>query len=251
MNSVQKINKTRYSLKEMLKDEWNTSTIADLSFQEVEVMFSTQLAKNSQLNTLGNSAACNITINHKYIPSFRLHIVYYNFPEVGSQTSKVTKSICDKILNLYKKEYFNFEDSVFVIINDNVSETLQKSFDELNIVLQNDFEERELSTEIIDEMSSNNFPLDKKHFRNVNVFTINNITNNIMEHRLVPEHKAIRNKQEISEILEKCNCSINQLPIILKNDIISKILRLSSGDVCEITRISKKCGEYPFYRVCK
>jgi len=251
MNSVQKINKTRYSLKEMLKDEWDTSTIADLSFQEVEVMFSTQLAKNSQLNTLGNSAGCNITINHKYIPSFRLHIVYYNFPEVGSQTSKVTKSICDKILNLYKKGYFNFEDSVFVVINDNVSETLQKSFDELNIVLQNDFEERELSTEIIDEMSSNDFPLDKKHFRNVNVFTINNITNNIMEHRLVPEHKAIRNKQEISEILEKCNCSLNQLPIILRNDIISKILRLSSGDVCEITRTSQKCGEYPFYRVCK
>ena len=251
MNTIQKINNTRYSLKEMLEDEWDTSKIADLSLQEVEKMFSTPLAKNSQLNTLGNSAGCNFTLNHKYIPSFQLHIVYYNLPEVGSQNSKVTKSICDKILNLYKKDYFNFEDSVFVIINDNISETLQKSFNELNIILQNDFEENELSEQIIDEMMKNNFPLEKKHFRNVNVFTINNITNNIMKHRLVPKHKAIRNKNEINEILDKCNCTINQLPIILKNDIISKILRLSTGDICEITRISHKCGEYPFYRVCK
>tara|TARA_Y100000389_G_scaffold140342_1_gene138142 strand:+ start:219 stop:974 length:756 start_codon:yes stop_codon:yes gene_type:complete len=251
MNSIEKVNKTRYSLKEMLKDEWDTSTIADLSQQEVEKMFMTPLAKNSQLNPLGNSAGCNFTINHRYIPSFKLHIVYYNLPEVGSNSSKVTKSICDKILNLYKKEYFNFEDSVFVIINDQISETLQHSFNNLNIVLQNDFEETPLSETIINEMEKNNYPLQNKHFRNVNVFTINNITNNIMEHRLVPKHRVIRNKNEISEILEKCNCLINQLPIILKNDIMSKILRISSGDICEIIRKSQKCGEYPFYRVCK
>ena len=67
-----------------------------------------------------------------------------------------------------------------------------------------------------------------------------------MKHRLVPKHKAIRNKNEINEILDKCNCTINQLPIILKNDIISKILRLSTGDICEITRISHKCGDIHF-----
>ena len=58
-------------------------------------------------------------------------------------------------------------------------------------------------------------------------------------------------EKEIQGILEKCNCNLNQLPIILKNDIMSKMLRLSSGDICKITRSSDKCGEYPFYRVCK
>ena len=36
-----------------------------------------------------------------------------------------------------------------------------------------------------------------------------------------------------------------------KNDIISKLIRLTHGDLCEIQRNSDKCGEYPFYRICK
>ena len=40
-------------------------------------------------------------------------------------------------------------------------------------------------------------------------------------------------------------------PGILKTDIISKLNRLTTGDICEITRESLKCGEYLFYRVCK
>ena len=117
--------------------------------------------------------------------------------------------------------------------------------------MQNELKSLELSKEIIDEMKKNNFPLEKKHFRNVHLFTINNLTNNILNHRLVPKHIPIRNKESIIEILEKCNCSLNQLPIILKNDSISKLIRLAPGDVCEIKRFSKQCGEYSFYRYCK
>ena len=109
----------------------------------------------------------------------------------------------------------------------------------------------DLSESIKKEMKQNKFEMDNLYFRNVHIFHLDSLIVNLLEHRLVPKHKAIRNKNEINEILEKCNCSINQLPIILKNDIISKILRLSTGDICEITRTSHKCGEYPFYRVCK
>ena len=45
---------------------------------------------------------------------------------------------------------------------------------------------------------------------------------------------------------EKCNCTINQLPIILKNDIISRILRISPGDLCKIVSSSQKCGDIHF-----
>ena len=34
MNIIQKVNHTRYTLKKILEDEWDTSTIADLSDQE-------------------------------------------------------------------------------------------------------------------------------------------------------------------------------------------------------------------------
>ena len=100
-------------------------------------------------------------------------------------------------------------------------------------------------------MEENNISYELKHFKNVYLFTVNNFTNNILKHRLVPEHKAIRQRKEIEEVLEKCNCHLNQLPIILKNDIMSKMLRLVSGDICEIKRKSDKCGEYSFYRVCR
>ena len=49
----------------------------------------------------------------------------------------------------------------------------------------------------------------------------------------------------------KCNCRIDQLPIILRTDPIAKRLRLAPGDICEITRITESSGEILYYRVCK
>ena len=140
---------------------------------------------------------------------------------------------------------------MIIIINDNISESLESSFDELNISLQNDLKMIELNDSIIQEMNENNFPLEKKHFRNVVVLSIDSITNNLLQHRLVPKHTPIRDNKSIQEIISRVNSSANQLPIILKNDIISKLTRLANGDLCEIQRNSDKCGEYPFYRICR
>ena len=137
-----------------------------------------------------------------------------------------------------------------MIINDIISESLQSSFDNLNVKLQNDLENDNLDEKVISEMKKNKLSLEKKHFRTVTLFNINNLTNNVMEHRLVPQQTAIRDCQEIKTILEENNCNTKQLPIILKYDIISKYLRLSPGDLCKITRKSIKTGEYDFYRIC-
>jgi DNA-directed RNA polymerase subunit H (RpoH/RPB5) len=137
-----------------------------------------------------------------------------------------------------------------MIINDNISESLQSSFDALNVKLQNDLESIEMDGKILDEMKKSKYYLEKKHFRNVTVFNVNNLTNNIMNHRLVPEQTAIRDRDQIKEILEQNNCNTKQLPIILKGDIVSKYLRLSSGDICKVKRKSIKTGEYNFYRIC-
>ena len=48
-------------------------------------------------------------------------------------------------------------------------------------------------------MKDNNIVLEKKHFRNVHLFNIDNFTNNIFKHRLVPPQKAIRQIEEIQE----------------------------------------------------
>ena len=39
MDIVEKVNNSRYTLKEILSDEWDTSTIADLSRDEIEKMY--------------------------------------------------------------------------------------------------------------------------------------------------------------------------------------------------------------------
>jgi len=261
MNIIQKVNRTRYTLKEILDEEWDTSTIADLSDQEIEKIYSVPSAKNKSLSTFGVASGCNFSLKHKYVPTHQLHVIYYNFPEVGRVSSKVTKSACDKIMNLYKSDLINFEDSLLILIDDRISESLEKSFNELNISLQNEYEERNISDEIVEEMNENKYPLEKKHFRNIHIFNVNSLTNNLLKHRLVPEHKVIRNHKSIEEIIQKCNCTTNQLPIILKNDMVSKLKRLAIGDVCMILRegIKKgclvknkvKCGEYQFYRICK
>ena len=249
MSTSQKVNRSRYNLKDILSTEWNIDTLPDLSNEEIEKIYSLSSANLSPFP--GVAGACNFSLSHKFIPSHTLHIVYYNFPENGKLSSKVTKSSCDKLEEYYMEDGVNNEDSLFVIINDVISESLEKSFEALNIKLQSQLENEEISDTIQDEMKENDFPLEKKHFKNVHLFNIDNFTNNILKHRLVPEHLPIRNKKEIDSIIQKCNCNLDQLPIILKNDIMSKMLRLAPGDICKITRNSDKCGEYPFYRVCK
>jgi len=248
-NSSQKVNMSRYTLKNVLSSEWDTTFMQDYSDTEIGKMYS--LTKGNLSPFPGVAGACNFKVPHLKIPSHNLHVIYYNFPENGRKSTKVTKSACEKIYEYYNDEEVNYEDSLFIIINDVISESLEKSFDELNIRLQGELETSDLNETIINEMSENDIQLDKKHFRNVYVFDINNFTNNILEHRLVPPHRAIREKKEIESILEKCNCTMNQFPIIMKNDIMSKMLRLVNGDICEIVRKSDKAGTYLFYRICR
>mgnify|MGYP001280130803 CR=1 FL=1 len=251
MNIIDKVTNSRGTLKEILSGEWNTNTIPELSNIEIEKIYNIPSSKNKSIAQFGIASGCNFSLEHRFIKPYKLHIIYYNFPEIGRNSSKVTKSICDKLKSLYISELISPYDSIFVIINDNISPSLEESITELNINLQNDLESIELSDSIIQEMKENNFPLEKKHFRNITLLDINSITNNLLKHRLIPAHKAVRDKKSIKEILEKCNCTVNQLPIILKNDTVSKYLRLSPGDICEITRTSIKVGKVPFYRICR
>ena len=249
MSIVEKVTKTRYTLKEVLSNEWDKSVMPDLSNNEVEKMYTLPSSKNKQIAQFGVASACNFTLEHRMIKriKFTLSII---ISEIGKDSSKITKSSCDKIDSLYTSELISPHDSIIMIINDDISRSLQTSFDSLNVKLQNDLESIEFNENIIKEMQKNKFHLEKKHFRNVTLFNINNLTNNIMKHRLVPEQTVIRNKEDIKEILEESNCSAKQLPIILKHDIVSKYLRLSPGDICKITRKSVKTGEYNFYRIC-
>ena len=254
MKITEKINKSRYTLKSILSNEWETLPIQDYSLKELDSIYS----NNSGLEQYGYGFICNLKLSHKIIQNYSLHIVYYKFPDLSpdSTTSKVSKkSLIDNIKKLYDEEYFSSNDSVMIVINESVSETIQKAIDNLNIELQNDLEISGLNSDIMNELKSKDIKLGNeynlKHFKNIQILDINSLTNNLLEHNLVPNHEVIRNREDINKILEDCNANISQLPIILKNDIISKLIRLSPGDLCRITRNNNKCGINYFYRVCR
>ena len=64
---------------------------------------------------LGNGGRCSFSLDHKIVPEHRLHIFYYNFPELGKNTSKTTKSIINKINQIYDT-YINKTDNILIII---------------------------------------------------------------------------------------------------------------------------------------
>ena len=220
--------------------DWDTSSVPTYSEKEIEALYSQELSKNSPLNTMGIAAACTFKVPHKEIDGYSLHIIYYNFPELGKRSSKVTKSISDKITSLYADDVLGPNDSLMIIINDPVTETVQKIIDNLNIRLKEDY-----------ELSLKNHKLGPQHFKNVFIFDIRMFVTNVMKHEISPHYRPIRDPEEINEVLNRCNATIRQMPIIQKNDNIGKMLRLVPSDLCEITRKSSNCGEYIYYRVCR
>jgi DNA-directed RNA polymerase subunit H (RpoH/RPB5) len=250
MSITDKILKSRGVLKVILNDiGFDTESIKELSEKEINILFNLS-SDDSDINNLGNGAAgCNFSVNHSEIKDFHLNIVYFNMPEKNSGGSKTTKSFADKIYKLYDLEKVDPFSSTIIIINEPISETLEKSLSELNISLQDSAEE--LSKEIIDEMKTKDFHFKKNHFRRCTMFDINTLLVNLKEHRLVPEHIPIRNEDDIQSILDTCNCTRQQLPIISRNDIMAKYTLAVPGDIMKINRTSKMTGNYPFYRLVR
>jgi DNA-directed RNA polymerase subunit H (RpoH/RPB5) len=253
MHLLEKVYNSRKTLKEILKDEWDTSVINDLSLKELEIMY------NNQNDKVIMSSGCNFTLRHLNIPSHKLHVIYYNFPQLHLTGSKINKTCCDKLTAMYKQEgienedeeyLFEKEDSLLVIINEPVSENIQKNIetmyhkglDELNSGLNPVIEE---------EMKQSGFEVSKAYFRNVHIFYIDTLYRNLLNHELVPIHIPIRDKEKIKEILQDTNSMLHQLPIILRTDPMAKLIRLSPGNICKIIRKSEKSGDSIYYRVCK
>ena len=252
MKKTEKINKSRYTLKEILSDEWDTSVIADFTDSEIEKIYSNP--DNPFISQYGFGFNCNIILHHKEISNYRLLVLYYNFKDNDKPSQKMNDKIRDKVKNMYEENYLNKSDSILVIVDEKISESIEKYISILNIELQTELLQTGLTKEITDEIDKTDIEQEDvhlRHYKNVYALNIDSLTNNLLKHSIIPNHKVIRDKKTIDEMLAKYNCNINQLPIILKTDVMSKLLRMTTGDLCEITRHSEKVGDYPFIRVCK
>ena len=249
--TIKKINRTRYNLKKYLESEWDTDPMIDYSDNEIDKLYRTPKPINSPLQ-FGNASGCDITLNHRFLPSHKIHIIYYNFPELGKPSVKINKTCAEKLYKLYKEEIIDREDSLIVILYNKITENLDKSVEDLYRKGQEELKINGLSPLIEEEnekLKENKYT--NLHLRNIHMFHLDLLAIDITLHSKVPKHEIVRKQSEIDEILQNCNATITQLPVILRKDPMAKILRLSPGDICKISRPSKTAGEIEYYRVCK
>lgn len=84
----------------------------------------------------------------------------------------------------------------------------------------------------------------------IHLFLTKELIYNPMKHKLVPKHEKI-SEEEAKILVETMQLkSKNQLPMIQKQDVISRWLGLVPGDIVKITRYNETSGEYYYYRVC-
>ena len=240
---ISNINKSRSVIKEILSNEWDTSIIHDFSDEEILKIYE---SKGSDLD-IGHAGALTISLKHKFVDNFDLHILYYNFPQFNTPSTKTTKNFKEKIKRLYDEEVFSPTSNVIIIVNEEITDTLFKALHSLNVTL-------EVSDEIYDDFKQNIKPeyvVHKRHFGKAFMFNLLELTNNLSKNRLVPKHKVIRSEEEIQKILDSCNATKKQLPVILPNDIMARYNLVVQGDLVEITRTSKSSGNYNFYRFAR
>ena len=252
MDLITKINKSRTTLKSYLQKEWDTSTIENYSDKEIEAIYTNKTLKKQNIISFGQASSCNFSLQHRKIPSHKLHIIYYNFPELNTNHVKITKTCADKINALYENEIIKVDDSVITIILEKITENLEKSIETIFINGQEKIMNEGLSDDVIQENESLEISeqLYHHHFRNIHIFFLDHLSIDISNHIHVPKHECIRNKAEIQMILDKCNATTTQLPAIFRTDPQAKIKRIAPGDICKITRTSKTGGENDYYRIC-
>ena len=250
-STIKKINQSRYNLKAYLSDEWNTGIIKEFSDKEIEMIYKSSQHVKEGIH-FGAASACNMTLYHKFVPSHRLHVVYYNFPEMGRPSVKINKQCADKISKLYEDEIISVEDSLIIILLNPVPENLEISIERL----YNEGQENLIKNNLSEKIHSENEKLNEDkytnyHFRNINIYHLDTLSIDILKHSKVPKHEIIRKQSEIQKICLKCNCRPDQLPVITRTDAIAKRLRIAPGDICKITRVTNTAGETDYYRICK
>lgn len=249
MSLARQINCSRSILKEYLKDEWDVSAITEYSDKDISDIYSQKVPKSPAL-FFGEASSCNFTLEHLQIPSHHLHVIYYNFGELQGPPQKVTKTCSEKLQKLYDEELISPDDSLIVIFQIPITENIKKAIEDLYIQGQEYLNMNHLSDKVTEENESlGEQSYSQGYFRGVHAFSLSHLQFNIRKHIHVPHQRLIRNKKEIQHILELTNTTLTQLPVILRTDIQAKSMRMTPGDVCEITRRSS-VGEVVSYRVC-
>ncbi|ORD94575.1 RPAB1 [Enterospora canceri] len=84
----------------------------------------------------------------------------------------------------------------------------------------------------------------------VEIFLYKELLFNPTLHYLVPKQRIMA-EDESQQLLKRLKCNKEDLPVMLKSDIIARYLGGEVEDIVEINRRSKTAGESKYYRVIK
>lgn len=84
----------------------------------------------------------------------------------------------------------------------------------------------------------------------VSLLNIKRLQYNILEHSLVPEHRAL-SSEEADNIKKKYNINDKQFPDISYFSPVSLLMGFRPGNIIEIKRKSRTSIYYYYYRICK
>jgi len=240
MNYIQQIARSREVLRKQLGSRnYNVENLPKIS--EVEIK------KNFEINKGADQSAslCNFSLSHNDHEKWKIHVIYFNFPPSNPTiSSKVLKTAIEEC-----GEQYNSEDNIILIVPSDITtahETYVGWMDKISMGLPISTGEDSLSSKIT---SDPQFSL--RHLSNIQIFNIDAVCINILEHELVPQHTLITNNQDIKDIMDNYYItSKTQFPVIQKHDPVAEIIGAVVGDVIEIERVSAS-GSSIFYRFCK
>lgn len=215
MDLIQKIEKSRHTLLNMLSDRgYNTSKYQNFSIDDINVMFNQfQKSKSSSNPEPGSLDLLFEKDGKKTYVKYRLDRYRANKP----------------VLKLIDRIYSNDEgvleadDTLVLIVIENMNQMISL--------------EKALAS-LYDEYG---------YF--IQVFNLDILQNNITKLDLVPKHTLLE-QTEIDELLEKYNTRAEDLPVIRRLDPIAKYYAMRPGDICQIERKTDTSGITKYYRHC-
>lgn len=148
--------------------------------------------------------------------------VKYHIESNGKPKKLQAKDLADYIEEIFNvEELLKKSDNLVIIVNDKINDTIKK---------------------VIEESYYDGYF--------IIVFTLEQLSYNIMNHVLVPPHKVLSNEEK-ETIKEKYNIvDESQFPEISRFEPVAKVIGLRPGQLCEINRKSKTAITNNYYRLC-
>lgn len=208
---ISQIFQSRKTVLELMdKQGFDVSEYSNFSISEINAM-----KQNNQLDMLLESKPDSK--GEKKIDNKKVYIRYYLAKTI--RPANIQEMIDDLFV---LTETLNKNDTLYVIIKDNVNETL---INELKHIW-----ERDGIFIVIESIKCLQF--------------------NILKHVLVPEH-TVMEESDVTIIMTKYNITDKvQFPDISRFDPVARAIGLRPGQVCHIIRPSKTSITTDYYRIC-